>query len=162
MADGEGPKMSLTNLRTEEELEAQFQPEELEVTHGATFNELAILGYSHKPLQYTGSENLEIAVLLRFHRRWRGHQLGKTHRFIHSLTHPQRADSVDGAGTPDVLFFWPGFYSVVSKVRSFKEKTKSFAFNGEPLYIEYEIKMHRISSVRILSEDVRAYGMTSP
>jgi hypothetical protein len=149
--------MSLTNMRTDDELEAQFQPEELEVTHGAIFSELAILGLGHKPLQYTGSENLEFDVQLRFYKP-ASHDIVRTHRFIHSLTRPQRGDTVAGGGAPEVLFYWPTLYTVVSKVRGFKEKTTQFARSGAPLLMIYELKIHSISDVQVLSEDVRRTG----
>lgn len=162
MADGEAAKMSLRNLHTGEVLEAQFNPEELETSLGVAYNELAILGHSHKPLQYSQTENLETTVNLQFYSTWKNFDLPKARKFIWSLAHPRRGGSIQGGGTPDVLFNWPNYYTVVARVKTITSKGKQFQKSGAPVSESFAIKIHRISDFRITSEEVRVHGLGTP
>ncbi len=157
--DGPVANMSLTNLRTGDALEAQLQPEELEAAIAVGYNELAILGYSHKPLQFMQTENLEIPVELRFYRLWKSFDLKRATRFLMALAHPMRSDSVEGGGTPDVLLVWPNFLSVRCRVREVRLKATRFERTGEPIFAVFRLKLHRVSDTRILSEDIGLTGL---
>ncbi len=68
MADDEPRKMSITNLRNGKTMEAQFNPTEIGAKVAAAYEDLAILGLSHRPQQFKYVDNIEIEPELFFDR----------------------------------------------------------------------------------------------
>ena len=160
--------MTLTKLRTGRTLEAQFNPPELEASMGAVYQELEVLGWSGKPIQFKHSSNLEMEVSLMFDRLTSGGGGGggaqheSNINFLWSLPLPMRGDSVSSGGPSDVLFVWPKLYSVVCRVTKVSRKDTRFAFDGRSTLATVNLTLTRFSEIRILSEDVERDGWRDP
>jgi hypothetical protein len=164
VSDSEPLKITFTNLRTGRTMEVQFNPPEVESMLAANYEALKILGYSHQPLQYSHTSNLEVDFELHFDGLTSdgggggGANLERSINFLHSLTLSMRADSVSAGGPPDVLFVWPNLYSFRCKLMSIKRKDSRFRRDMSSTLADVTLKLARISDVRTLSDDIEQNG----
>lgn len=160
--------MSLTNLRTARTVEAQFNPPDMGAKATVGYELLSILGFSHQPMQFKQTANVESEVDLLFDRLTKiggaggGANYDSTRRFLQSLTLPSRGDSVLGGGPPDVLFVWPKLYSFTCRVMDWQERHLRIARDGRSTLMTVRLRLNQFSTLRILSEDVEEYGLEVP
>lgn len=158
-------RMSMARLTAPSEtLEAQFNPTELEEKISVNYDELAVLGLSHMPLQYSQTGNLVLPFELAFRvfddRGNRQDDLAYARRFLYSLCFPSRtaADVTSGA-PPRVLFVWPTLLTITAVVTELSWKHTLFNKSGTPIHSAAKITVKQIRDVRMFSEDVLAVGM---
>lgn len=156
-------RMSLVNTLTGDELEAQFNPTELEEFVGVNWNRLPILGLSHMPKQYQQTQNYKPSFELAF-RAFddRGNRLDdcmRARRFLMSLCYPARggADVVSGS-PPRVLFVWPTLISLTCTIDSLTFRHTLFNIQGTPIHSSAKVELDEIRDARICMEDVYAQG----
>lgn len=155
-------RLHLVDLRTGEDLEVQFNPEELEVSFGPIWKRLEIPGLPHQPLQYVGGTNTGFTLNLycvAHTTQWR-QSIEDFERFLLSLCLPsEQADSVSSGAPPRVLVIWPRFLSltcVVSDKISFKHTR--WALDGGVTRYTATVPFEEIRDARLTSEDVRRVG----
>jgi hypothetical protein len=156
--------MWLTDLNTTEEREAQYNPSEIEETLSVNYARLAIMGLSHKPMQYQNTDNLSLDFTLVF-RAFddtgnRVNDMKEMKKFLYSLCYsPRSAGSIIGGAPPRVLFIFPNLASLTCKITQLKYKTLLQALDGSPTMSEAKITIEEIRDTRLFSEDVREYGI---
>lgn len=156
-------RMYFQDLRTLEILTAQYNPTELEEALGVEWARLSPPGFSHKHLQYVGTENLTYTFDLIFDAAVEGTSLTdilRARRFLMSLCYARRgAQNVREGQAPRFLFVWPTLVSltaVISGALTFKHET--FNVRGTPTRFSVKMKLEEIRDVRLYSEDVRDEG----
>lgn len=160
MADEEPAKGSVTNLVTNRTFEFQFNPEQIGAKIGAVYEDLAILGLSHKPQQYKVTENAEIPIDLMMDRLTSsGANFDAARRFYMSLVFPAASTTVIQSGPPNVLFVWPNLYSLVCKVREWGEKHTRFARDGRSTLMVIHLVLHRVQDIRLIGSQVEEGGL---
>lgn len=167
--------MSLTNLSTGELMVAQYNPQELEETLSVNWNELSVLGMSHKPLQYQNTGNHAFKFKLEFSAiNAMGQKVapsiavenfnGQTYvlnarNYLLSLCYPSRgANTIIGGGPPRVLFYWPQSVAIDAVIGELSLHHKSFNHRLGTSRLEVDVSLREIRDVRLVSEDVREYG----
>jgi hypothetical protein len=113
--DYEPPRMSITNLRSGEEVVAQFNPGELGESVSPQWSRLAPQGLSHEVHHFTHTGPYQIQIEL-FFRAYSPEELERIHRarrHLLSWAMPRRIGSdLVGGGPPMLLLVWPGMLSI--------------------------------------------------
>jgi hypothetical protein len=113
--DYEPPRMSITNLRTGDEVVAQFNPAELVETVAPRWARLAPQGLSHEVHHFQNTSPYQVPIEL-FFRAYSREELVLIHRarrHLLSWAMPRRIGSdVVGGGPPQLLLVWPGMLSL--------------------------------------------------
>jgi hypothetical protein len=150
---------TLGNVETGETLSFQFNPDELDEELGVDFGRLAPLGYSHKPLQFKGTDNRTMAFELFFDAMSEGggvKRINAWRRFLLSLCYPTKsAGDVASGGPPRAIFVWPGLGSFTGRITKVKFKHKRFNQALKPTQTIAQVTIEEIRDTRIYSEDVR-------
>lgn len=157
MAADESPdRMSITNLDTAKSVTAQFNPDEVKEVLKVLYHRLPILGLSHQPMQYQGTENLKVTFTLGFDAlSHEGSGLMDARAFLMSLCYSSRvAEDIIGGDTPPVLLVWPELYALECKMASLSTTLKRFRARGRPTLFTSDIEVERVSEVRLFSEDI--------
>lgn len=161
----EPAKMTLTNMRSGRTLEVQFNPETIRASLEAAYNDLKVLGQSYEPQQYQNTSNRKVPITLLYDRLTSaggggggGSKYMPALNFLRSLVYPYAADSVQGGGTPPILFVWPNLYTFECRVREYEEEHKRFAFDGRSTLAEISFELHSFSMVRRTTEEVEFEG----
>ena len=167
---GQLPKMELHNLVSGEWLRAQYNPAELEETVGVEWQKQSVVGMSHKPLQYTATDNagfgfelvLDALEEVQANRqaKLRGvDYLEDARRFLLHLCYaPKTTKGVRGAAPPRVLFYWPRFISLTCVVTQLSFRYTRFSNLGQPVATVCKVSLSEIRDVRLTSEEVRKRG----
>lgn len=164
MDDARAPeRMSFTNLATGETWEAPLNPTELDEALKANWEELAVLGLSHKVQQYTGTDPHGFAFTIRCDAYAGGqNRLVENlafRRFLISLFYSRRgSQDVIGGAPPRFLFIWPSFITLTCNIHSANIKHRLFTDAGQPRLFDAEISIKEIRDVRLYSEDVISEG----
>ncbi len=151
-------RMQLTNVENADAISAQFNPEQMTEELSVMFNKLAIMGLSHQPLQYTGSDTFGPATP------------DFARRFLLSLCYSSRnAVDVLSGGTPRLLLQWGRTWALQTKIMKLKFVHKRFnsgqrggRFGGEggliPTFFTAQISSEEWRVTRLYSEDVFVTG----
>lgn len=156
--------VTLANLRTTEVLEAHLNPESLAESIGVNWEDLDVLGLSHKVLNYANTDNLKIELELFFRVYHNGQnrlaQMDDAKRFLYALTVPsQGAGDVRGGAPPRVLVVWPETLSLACVVEGIDFNSTHFGLGGHVYHSSAKLKFKEIRDGRLTSEDVRARGL---
>jgi len=151
--------MTVVNLASGDELEAQFNPTELEESIGAEYASLTIVGLSHKLLQFIASNNDTFKFTMMFSSANGGpvgqRGIERARRFLRSLVKPRStAGTIKTAGAPRALFVWPNLLSVTCVLKTATFKHSRFNFNGASVFYSAECVLEEIRDTLITSEDV--------
>lgn len=156
------PRVTLTNLEDGDYITAQFNPAEVRERLSANFVDLAIMGLSHKPQQYTGTENLQLQFDLGLDAMsidGGTDVLERCRRFLHSLCYSRRgSQDVVGGGVPRVAFTWPNLYDLTCTLRSVEIAMTRFNSEMQPLLAVATITVAEALDHRIYAEDVLQNG----
>jgi hypothetical protein len=150
---------TLGNVETGETLAFQFNPDEVKEELAVEYAKLSPIGYSHKPLQYKGTDNRAISFELTFDAMSENGgvtRLNTIRRFLHSLCYPTKAsgDVVSG-GPPAAVFSWPGIGSLTGRITKVGNTFKRFNQALRPTLVISQVTIEEVRDVRIYSEDVR-------
>lgn len=170
------PRMSLANLNDGVVLTAQYNPTEIEEELGVNYNDLDVLGMSHKPQQYKNTNNHRVQFTLRFDALTirdaqgslgiptQGANINNARRYLLSLCYaPRGAQDILGGAPPNVLFFWPNLFSLRAKIRRVRIRHFHFASsNAATGRFDADIELHEMRDLRLVSEDVFANGTVRP
>ena len=156
------PRVTITNLENGDFISAQFNPTEVKEKLGPAYNDLAVLGLSHRPQQYTGMENLQISfelVLDALSAEGGADGVERARRFLHSLCYSMRGgQDVIGGGPPRVGFTWPTLYDITCRIRSVEVTMTKFNLKMQPVQATAVIQLAEALSARIYHEDVLQNG----
>lgn len=174
-------RMSFTNLDNARSFEAQFNPEELNEIISVDWSELNIQGLSHRPHQYSSTENHEFSFTLQFNAIDNGGgkmvtgdasvlntptaSAGGTQNrladilmarnYLLSLAYgPRGRQDVTGSSPSRFLFVWPGLVSLTCQLHRLKMKHQQFDLQGRPTRFEADITIKECRDVRLFSDDV--------
>ena len=156
--------MSLGNLRSQEVLTAQFNPEKFARSVGVTYSRLGVLGFSSEVLQYQFRPNEKLTFELKFDRLSQG--AGTPTAFavraqLDAMTVGSRgAQDVASGGPPDVLILWPGVVQMIVRVTKLDhEDTRFSATDNTPTFFSTKIEVEESRTNRLYAEDIRQYGI---
>lgn len=164
LADAVNPTpehMTVVNLASGDELEAQFNPAELQETVGAEYASQTVLGLSHRILQFIASNNDAFEFTM-FFSSANGGPIGqrgieRARRFLRSLVKPRStAGTIKTAGAPRALFVWPGLLSVTCVLKVAVFNHQRFNLNGASVFYSAKCTLEEIRDTLITSEDVFA------
>ncbi len=79
-------------------------------------------------------------------------------KFLYSLTHPWRADSIQRGGAPRVLFIWPTFISLTCVITSLSFQYTLFNKQGAPIAYKASVGLEEIRDVFVSMEDILTFG----
>lgn len=157
------PRVSLTNLRTNETAEMPFTPNEFVESVAVNWARQAILGMSHEQLQYTNTGNYTLNDLDFAFRATTPAEAKAIHdgrRFLLSLCYaPEGAEGLRDGAPPRILFFWPQVVSMTCILSRDLRITHS-AFNSEGLTTRFNARfsLEEARNVRLTMDEVRQYG----
>lgn len=155
-------RMSLINVSSLEELEAQFNPAELNEKIGAEFAKIKIQGLSHERMQFAGTTNNAFSFTLFFASMNGGPERQaynmRARRFLKSACYPRGGLSglVSSGGAPRIIFAWPGIATITTFITSVEFSYQRFNFTGEPVYFSAKVSLERVLDGLLTSEDVFA------
>ncbi len=156
-------KMSITNIDTGDGFVAQFNPTELREKLAANYNALQIMGLSHKPLQYQGTDNHTFDFEMAFRSFAKGSnavvEVARIRRQILSYFYSKRgAATVIGGAPSRCLFVWPELVSLQARFRSMEATHTMFLKTLGPKHSTYKLTLEAVTDVRIYAEDVLSAG----
>ncbi len=157
-------RMSITDLKTVETVEAQFNPSEFEETLRVNWARLHPPGLSHERLQYDHTENHKVTFELIFDAMQADGISGvdrnlDARAFLLSLCYAKRgARTVNDGEATRVLFMWPGFISLTAVIAELKFKHSRFNLAGQPSFFKVAVSLEEIRDTRLTSEEVRQVG----
>ena len=156
------PRVTLTNLEDGDFITAQFNPAEVRERLSVNFNDLAIMGLSHKPQQYTGTDNLQVSFELGLDAMsvdGSVDTLERCRRFLYSLCYSRRgSQDVIGGGVPRVAFTWPNLYDLICTIRNVEIVMTRFNSQMQPLLAVATVQIAEALDHRIYGEDVLQNG----
>lgn len=159
----EVPKMTLVNAVTLGTLEVQYNPAELEEALGVNFQRQTILGQSHQQMQYVNTENEKFTFDL-FNCATDAGPVGyekmlSDRKFLLAACHPVgAAGTLEKAGTPRLVFIWPGLLSLTCYLTSLKFKYTQFNKLSQPTAWVASVGLEEVRDVRVSMEDILAQG----
>lgn len=150
---------TLGNVETGETLSFQFNPDEVKEELSVDFTRLAPIGYSHKPLQFKGTDNRTMGFELVFDAMSENggvDRINSARRFLMSLCYPMKtAGDVASGGPPRALLIWPGLGKLTGRITKVGFTHKRFNQQLKPTLSIANIAIEEIRDTRIFSEDVR-------
>ena len=160
-------RMSIVNLVTDEQIEAQYNPTEFDETVGAAFARQAVQGLSHQVMQFSNTENYKCNFTLFFSSVSGGpftqKAIERTRRFLMSMCYPRRtAGTVRSGGAPRALFVWPNLISLTCFVTSVKFNHRRFNLLGKSVDYSAAVTLEEVRDALITSEDVFQVGTERP
>lgn len=156
-------RMSFTNLATGQTVEAPLNPSELNESLKANWEELEVLGLSHKVQQYKGTDPHEFSFTVRCD-AYTGGQNKRVEvilfrRFLMSLFYSRRGSTdIIGGAPPRFLFIWPSLATMTCVIHSADFKHTAFDSFGGILRYDVDISIKEIRDLRLTSEDVERNG----
>lgn len=163
-------KVSFSNLRTGEQLEFPFMPTTFTESVVVSYARQKILGMSHEQLQYSNTGNYTIPGLEFFFRAMpspgeettdnRALAMHDARNFLMSLCYPSQATSIAQGGPPRILFVWPNMVALTCVLSQLQITHEKFDRTGASQIYRANVNLEEVRDARILSEDVRSYGMT--
>jgi hypothetical protein len=154
--------MSLTNIKTGETIEPNFNPTEFEEEYGATYARQTVVGLGHQVLQFINTNNAKFDVELPFSAVDGGRaelaRIARARIFLIAACHPVRANSILSGGAPRILFVWPNLLSLTCVLTNLKIKHTKFNRSGATVYFMASVTLEEIRDVNLLMEDIFALG----
>lgn len=151
------PKMSLGNVATGEAIEAQYNPRDVKMAVEAFYNRVRGPGQVGEEMQFGGTGNIKTSFELTFNGLVeRGPELLDVEAYLFSLLHPKRrVGGVNSGAPPLIVFSWPGWIMLVTRMPKLEQTTTIFTRNGKPAYQTYRVELETQYTRRIGQEDIR-------
>lgn len=155
------PLMAFANLSTGEVVEAQYNPEQVQIELGVNFQRLGIPGQSHALLQYIHTENPTLSLDLEYHvdKPADFETRDNAERFFLSCCYPEGdAGSVAQGGPPTILVVWPNWLALECKVTGVRSRVSRFNATGDPVIETLTVTVEEARDARLTSAEVRENG----
>ncbi len=169
---------ALLNLDNQREVQFLFNPTQLNETHEAVYTRKTAPGLSHERMMFSHNKNLVIPLdlvydELVFNERQRGkrpvqfvaarNNVDYVRRELMAMVYPRRSQKLITASPPQVLFSWPGLFSM--RVRVTKARFRHVFFqNGIPLprIIRMTVTIEEDVAERMFSDQMQRFGTMRP
>lgn len=154
-------RMYVVDLKTLEEMTAQFNPAEFEETIKVVWSKLISPGLSHERTHYSHTENFKLTFELIFDALAGGTVEGNldARDFLQSLCYAKAGARTVSDGEPTrVLFVWPGMVSITAAIGELKFKHTRFNSQGRSTYFKVDVQLEEVRAERLTSEEVRENG----
>lgn len=157
--------MTLTNIRTAETREPQFNPEKVTEEIEANWTSLQPLGYSHEPQQFKNTGNLKLGFELTFNGDTNygggggGAFIHDTRQFLISMMYSSASaqDVISGAPAR-ALFVWPEMWAIQCVIKKSTFVHDWFSRTGHSMRYTAQLELILVSDFRIISENIRERG----
>jgi hypothetical protein len=162
-AAGPVERMSISNIVNARTIEAQFNPTEIQEEISVNWNELTVLGQSHRPHQYQSTDNHQFTFTMRFDGTNLGPLspaiVGASRNFLLAACYsPRGPTNILGAAPPRLLFVWPGLASITTVIHKLKFRHLKMNRRGGPIRFDAEVLLKEIRDVRLHMEDLPIEG----
>jgi hypothetical protein len=151
------PKLLFANLVSGAELEAQFNPTQLQEQIEANWSHQTVPGQSHEPLQFVNTANFKLNIDL-FFRAISTTELTAIHRArrqILSWVYPRDIQGdIVGGGAPRILVYWPGMLSITCAVTNVLITHERFNKNGRSVQFTCNLQLEEIRDTRLHFDEV--------
>jgi hypothetical protein len=159
------PKMSLTNMRSQDSITAQCNPEDLDRAVAVAYARVPPLGYSSEVLQFQFRPNEKLTFTMTWDRLATGGcpSFFVVEGILDAMTVGSRsAQDIASGGPPDVLMIWPGVLQMIVRVTSIKWTIKRYAnsSDGSPTFFAAKVDVEESRSNRLYAEDIRSNGLS--
>jgi len=164
-ATADPTRMHVVNLTTGEDLEVQYNPEDLSLLLEVDYARLDVPGLSHQPMQYSSTKNVvsKFSLYCAAHSTAQRERIDDFTRFLSSLCYaPEGARSVGQGAPPRVLFVWPRLATMTTRITSLQFKFATFAKDGGAIRWTADVSLEEARDVRLTMEDVRVAGFRRP
>lgn len=157
------PRMTIVNLHTQDQLEAQFNPSEFSETIGAKYGEEVVPGLSHPVRQFINTEAEGLDIALYFDAITAGVAQQERNlwarKFLMAACYPRRmASNLRSAGAPRLLFVWPGLISITCTLDKAKFGYMRFNTDASPVVFTAQCTLTEIRDTLLTCEDVLDVG----
>ncbi len=154
--------MYLSDLKTLETMQAQFNPAEFTESVKVVWARLSPPGLSHERLHYDHTENYKASFELTYDALVQTGDVDDNldaRKFLMSLCYARRgARTVSDGAPPRVLFVWPEMVSITAVITDLKFKNTRFNRVGSATFFKVDVSLEEIRDERLFSEDVRRNG----
>jgi hypothetical protein len=155
-------RVSLVNLVTNEERGVMFNPTELTEKISTTWADLQVVGLSHEIQHFINTSSCQYHFDLFYHAlSGKSEDLPRIQydrRFLKSMTHPQRSQSIVRGGPPRILFVWPNLLSLVCTLRDLEFKYTQFSSSGAPVAWNAKVQLREIRDAFVGMDDILSWG----
>lgn len=162
LADLRPPRVSFTNLRTGETVEAPLFPESLEEEVVVNWARQGIVGMSHSLLQYGYTDSYKLPGLELPFRGTSREEVDRIHDvrlFLLSACYPpEGASTVREGAPPRLLFFWPQLVSLTCVITNLKIRHQRMNSQGRPTFFVATLDLEEIRDFRLTMDNVRVVG----
>jgi len=154
-------RMTLTDLQTDETVEAMFNPTELQRRVAVNYAKKPVLGNSHQEHEYLQTDNMSLRFDLFFLAETPTElaKLKDSERFLESLCYSDRdPESIAQAAPPRVLVVWPRTLSIVGRVLTIDINYQRWNRFGDVTQFTATLAMEESRVRRLSKQDVRLLG----
>lgn len=154
-------RMHLVDLSTGEDIEAQFNPEDLDLLLEVDYARPTVPGQSHQQMQYVATKNLVTKFTL--------YCLAQSERdrdlvdsfssFLMALCYAPAGSTIFEGSPGRVMFIWPRVATLTCRVTTVHFKHSHFAKDGGSLRYTAELTLEEARDSRLTAEDARTYGL---
>lgn len=167
------------------QIDAQFNPEELTLATASVYKDQTILGMSHTLKQFSNTKNLTLSFDLHFQvhdpltdfamtpegtkrpvgvsdhfPRLSIRERTRIEGFLLALCVPQGVETIARNRPPMVLVVWPQCLTFAGIVDTVSLKYTRFNMEGAPVAFTASISMEEIRDLRYTSDDARMMGLS--
>ena len=147
----------LTNMDTQEEFEFAGNPDDLKISMAANYTEFDVVGSSFKPMQYAGTDNIQLTFTLKIIPETvaefdNAHEL---ENYIYALMLPAEP----GLAPPDTLIVWPEYIVMYVKVLSAEVSWTHYNGIGKPVLGSIALTVKNTRAERLLAGEMRRTGL---
>jgi hypothetical protein len=148
--------MSLGLFETGESVEAQYNPREVKMVVEANYNRTRVPGQVGEEMQFSHVSNIKPSFELVFDSRAPGApDIARVEAFMLALLHPPRKFGGITSGSPPlVIFSWPNWVMLVTRMPKFEQTTTWFEADGRPARQSYRVELETQYTRRIGREDI--------
>ncbi len=150
-------RMSLGNFETGESITAQYNPRDVKIAIEAIFNRVKTPGQVGEEMQFANTSNIKPSFELTFNARApQSPNLLDIEGFIFSLLHPpKKVGGVTTGAPPLVVFSWPNWIMLVTRMPKLEQTTSMFNRDGKPEFQTYRVELETQYTRRIGREEIR-------
>lgn len=162
MPDSNTPaRMTVTDLQSDETVEVQFNPTELERAIAVNYARKEVLGNSHQEHEFlnVGNQTLRIELFYLAESPAQLDRLKDAERFLESLCYPpEEADAIATFAPPRVLMVWPRTLSITARLTSLRIRYQRWNRFGDPVQFTATCTFEESRIRRLTKQDVRLLG----
>lgn len=155
-------RMSIVNMVTLEQLDAQYNPTELTEKLGAAYSRASVPGMSHEILQFGTTKNATMDFTLFFSSANGGPEQQahneRARRFLRSTLYPRGGVGgiVSTGGPPPCLLVWPNITRMKCVVTALSFSYQRFNPQLAAVYYSAQVTVESVFDHLVTSEDVLA------